>query len=73
MWETIGEFISKHGPFPAGIAVGIWLTRWAISQQLKHMAEEKSALRDEKKAQLEYIKAQEARIDKLHDKLTSEK
>ena len=72
-WEAFSNFFLKVGPFPAGIIVGIWLTKWAINKQFKYMSEEKVALREEKKVQLEYIKAQETRIDKLHDKLMAEK
>ena len=72
MWDAVGDFLLKYGPFPSGIVVGMWLTKWAISKQLMYMDKEKMALRNEKKELMEYIKAQEKRIDQLHERLSSE-
>lgn len=69
MWETIGKLFLDVGPFPTGILVGMWITKWSISQQLKFSEREKTALREEKKQLLKLIENQQKRIDKLHEKI----
>lgn len=69
MWETIGKIFIDYGPFPAGIIVGMWLTKWSISQQLKYSEKEKDAIREEKKQALKLIESQQKRIDRLHEKI----
>lgn len=68
MMDKILEVVAQYGPFPVGIMVGIWLSRWANAQLFNLMRRENDALRQEKKELLELIQAKETRIDLLHDK-----
>ena len=66
MWQTIIDLAKEYGLFPAGIIVGIWLTKWATSKMLDLMESEKKGLREEKRELHEFIKSQQNRIDKLY-------
>jgi len=63
------EKVSSYGPFPFGIIIGVWINRWSTSAVIKMAGEERAAIREEKKELHNIIKAKEARIDALHDRL----
>jgi len=73
MWETIAEILREYGPFPGGIVVGIWLTKWAVSKQFRYMESDKKQLREENKQLRGFLESQQKRIDSLHEKLTTGK
>ena len=69
LWSLIIEKVSSYGPFPFGIIIGVWINRWSTSAVIKMAGEERAAIREEKKELHNIIKAKEARIDALHDRL----
>lgn len=73
MWQVISDILKEYGLFPAGIMIGIWLTKWATSEQRKYMELDKKGFSEEKKVLLEVIESQQKRIDKLHKQLPMER
>ena len=73
MFDKMLDIAAQYGPFPVGIVVGMYIMKWAISMQLKSSEKEKGSLRKEKTELLEFVTAQQARIDKLHEKINTDK
>ncbi len=69
MIKSIFEIISGYGPFPVGIIIGVWIGKWAVTEQFKYMTREINSLRSRNDDLLKIIDVKEERIMKLHDKI----
>lgn len=73
MIKSILEIISGYGPFPVGIIIGIWIGKWAITEQFKYMSREIESLRSRNDDLLKIVYAKENRISILHDNQKEDK
>ena len=69
VWEKIIETVSTYGPFPFGMVLGAWITHKAYQKALDLTKQEMKAHADEKRALIDMNKANMERIDKLHGEL----
>ena len=71
MWNTIFNLVGQYGPFPVGIAFGVWIKSRSMDRVIDLIEREKVAIRQEKRELLVMIEGQHNRIEKLHEKFDS--
>ena len=68
-YSTLVELLSKYGPFPLGVGVGLFIRGQTFKEVLKYAQQERDSINKEKEQLFQIINAKDERIEKLHDQL----
>lgn len=72
-WGKVLDIVSKYGPVPVGVVLGIMVDRLSMRYYFKSTEDEKKSLRDQIRDLHAIIKSKDDRIDKLHDQIGEKK